>query len=308
MDASYDAAEAVKALEMRREIEMVNERCKHVSALTNEEGWEANVEILRVSHPNSWRMVKGTAGGTRENEAEEYQIHIQGILEDKRLPPIRGDNNSHKKRQHLRQSVTLSGCTSAKFLLDVEHIMDIIAHFTRHVPGIQQTAVRMVGDKTVIEIGNRIFTPRLEAPTMQSVEVDPLVDETGFIEQVSRSDAGLVYGDENVVHYGEEKTEADGTRKVLKISPQKLHVGDIVDVGFSVMGIGKGRDVKARLVLRNITLLDARFTQAWLKAKAKNQLKVTNVGRTLTLRKRPAFDDEDDGGRKTARIDGMDEA
>ncbi|KAJ3834657.1 hypothetical protein F5878DRAFT_664559 [Lentinula raphanica] len=308
MDASYDAAEAVKALELRREMEMVNDRNKHVCALTNEDGWEGNVEIMRLNNPSSWRMVKVSSGAEKRNSVEEYQIHIQGIIEDKRLPPIRGENNSQKKRQHLRQSVTLGGFESEKFALDVERIMDIIALFSRHVPGIQQVGVRQVGDRTIIEVGNRIFTPRHEAPTMEAAEVDHLMDENGFIEQVSRSDPGFVYGEENVVHYGEEKIESDGTRRVVKISPQKLHIGDIVDVGFSVMGIGKGREAKARLMLRNITLLDARFTQAWLKTKAKNQLKMTSVRTSVTLSKRPGFEDErEDAQRKIARVDGMDE-
>ncbi|KAJ3759836.1 hypothetical protein EV360DRAFT_81768 [Lentinula raphanica] len=310
MDASYDAEEAVKALEARREMEMVNERNKHVSALTSTSGWEGNVEIKRFTDPTSWRMIKEAAPPGRANMVEEYQIHIQGILEDKRLPPIKGDNNSQKKRQHLRQSVTLGGFASAKFMADVDSIMDIIALFSRHVPGIQQAAVRQVGDRTVIEIGNRIFTPRHEAPMMEPAEVNQLMDENGFIEQVVRTDSSFVYGEENVVHYGEEKMESDGTRRVINISPQKLHIGDIVDVGFSIMAIGKGREAKARLMLRNITLLDARITQAWLKVKAKKQMMTTSVRPTLTLRKRPAFSDEDnaeDGQSKVPRTDGMEE-
>ncbi|KAJ3738221.1 hypothetical protein EV360DRAFT_77021, partial [Lentinula raphanica] len=121
MDASYDAAEA-------GEDTMVNDRNKHVCALTNKVG----------GRMGSWRMVKVSSGAEKRNSVEEYQIHIQGIIEDKRLPPIRGENNSQKKRQHLRQSVTLGGFESEKFALDVERIMDIIALFSRHVPGIQQ--------------------------------------------------------------------------------------------------------------------------------------------------------------------------
>ncbi|KAJ3778497.1 hypothetical protein FB446DRAFT_699203 [Lentinula raphanica] len=63
---------------------------------------------------------------------------------------------------------------------------------------------------------------------------------------------------------------------------QKLHVGDTVDVGFSVVGIEKGRDTKAHMVLRNITLLDARHAQAWLKVKTKSQLRVTIAKPKLT--------------------------
>ncbi|KAJ3842754.1 hypothetical protein F5878DRAFT_606905 [Lentinula raphanica] len=238
-----------------------------------------------------------------QDMVEEYQVHVQGILEDKRLPPIRGENNSQKKKQHLRQSVTLSAFNSPKFLEDVDHIMEVVALFARHIPGIQQTGIRQVGEKMVIEVGNRIFTPKHEAPMMQPVEVDRLLDENGYIAQVNRTDTAFVYGDENVVYYGEEKTDIDGGRRVIDISPQKFHVGDIVDVGFTIMGIGKGRDAKARLVLRNMTLLDATHTQAWLKVKAKNQLRITNVGPMLSVRKRPGQEvDEEDTRRKMTRM------
>ncbi|KAJ3718493.1 hypothetical protein C8R42DRAFT_740877 [Lentinula raphanica] len=300
MDADYNAEKAVDAFEARREVELANERIVHVSRLTEMDGWEDRVEILKLENPSCWRMTKATKEGTeKQGMVEEFQLHIQGILEDKRVPPIRGEINSTKKKQHLRQSVTLSGINSARFMEDMEHIMDVVALFARHVPGIQQTGITQVGEKTVIEVGNRIFTPKHEAPAMRPVEVDRLVDENGYIAQVNRVDSGFVYGDENVVYYGEEKTDEDGGKRVIDISPQKFHVGDIVDVGFSIMGIGRGRDTKARLVLRSVTLLDATHTQAWLKQKAKNQLRVRNIGPVLTVRKRPGQeDDEDEDTRK----------
>ncbi|KAJ3836337.1 hypothetical protein F5878DRAFT_663056 [Lentinula raphanica] len=299
MDAHYDAEKAVKALEERREVEMENAKNMHVSRLTKTEGWEDFVQIMRVDKPASWRMVKNAIAGQVEDQmVEEYQIHIQGILEDKRLPPIRGENNkSQKKMQHMRQSIVLGGFGSAVFKEDVENVLDVVALFARHVPGIQQTGIRQEGDRTVIEVANRMFTPRHEAPAMKAAKVNKLMDENGFIEQVNQSDMGFVYGEENVVHYGEEKTEPDGTRRVIDISPQKMHIGDIVDVGFSVVAIGKGRDAKARLVLRNITLLDAKHTQAWLKAKAKNLLRVGSARGTVTLKRRLDFEEQEESAR-----------
>ncbi|KAJ3818091.1 hypothetical protein F5880DRAFT_1511247 [Lentinula raphanica] len=138
---------------------------------------------------------------------------------------------------------------------------------------------------------------------MQPVEVDRLLDENGYIGLVNRTDPGLVYGDENVVYYGKEKTEADGMKRFINIYPQKFHVGDIVDVGFSVMGIGKGRETKARLILRNMTLLDATHTQAWLKVKARSQIRIGNVGSVLTMRKRPGQEgDEEETQKKMTRM------
>ncbi|KAJ3816578.1 hypothetical protein EV361DRAFT_1019152 [Lentinula raphanica] len=259
MDSNYDEVNAVRALEERQAVELENERCEHISKLTKRKDWEKIVEVMKFDGPNCWRMIKSIRpDGVNEGKVEEYQVHVVGILEDKRLPPIRGD----------KQSVTLGGFQCSQFMEDIEHIMDVVALFSRHVPGIQQAFIKQVGDKTMIEVGNRIFTPRNEAPTMQPATVDRLMDENGFIQQVNKTGTGFVYGEENVVYYGEEITDDDGTN--------------------SVVGIGKGRDMKARLVLRNVTLLDSTYTQLWLKTKVKGQLRLGGAARpVLAGRKRP---------------------
>lgn len=47
----------------------------------------------------------------------------------------------------------------------------------------------------------------------------------------------------------------------MQITPQNLHVGDIVDIGFSMVVVGKHENLKARMILRSIMLLDATHTQ-----------------------------------------------
>lgn len=49
--------------------------------------------------------------------------------------------------------------------------------------------------------------------------------------------------------------------RTVHISPQKLHVGDLVDIAFSMVAFGKGNELKARLLLCNIMLLNATHTQ-----------------------------------------------
>ncbi|KAJ3771172.1 hypothetical protein FB446DRAFT_704850 [Lentinula raphanica] len=107
--------------------------------------------------------------------------------------------------------------------------------------------------------------------------------------------AGKEFG--SVVYDSKERTEEDVLRE-----------GDIVDVDFGVVGIGKGRDTEARMVLRNITLVDARHTQVseertgerqgMAESEDKSQLRVTVAGLTLTVRKRPEFDEEEVNARK----------
>ncbi|KAH7880299.1 uncharacterized protein C8R40DRAFT_1165227 [Lentinula edodes] len=127
----------------------------------------------------------------------------------------------------------------------------------------------------MIEVSNQIFTPKSDAPSMNPVKVRKDVDENGFIERVNATDTMYVYGEENIVLYSEEKLDQEGGKKTIRIPPQKLHVGDIVDVAFNMVAVGKPNEQKAILLLRNITLLDATHTQThgmqkWLKQKVKN--------------------------------------
>ncbi|KAJ3803742.1 hypothetical protein F5876DRAFT_84552 [Lentinula aff. lateritia] len=109
----------------------------------------------------------------------------------------------------------------------------------------------------------------------------------------------FVYGEENIVLYGEEKTDASRHNKTVRISPQKLHVGDIVDIAFSMVAFGKGNKLKARLLLCNITLLDK-----WLKQKAKNQF--LSVKSQPMLRRRREFDNDEDEEDARKRMRHMD--
>ncbi|KAJ3879785.1 hypothetical protein F5051DRAFT_438402 [Lentinula edodes] len=59
-----------------------------------------------------------------------------------------------------------------------------------------------------------------------------------------------------------------------------------------MIAFGKGSELKARLSLRNITLLDATHTQRWLKQKVKNQF--LSVKMQPTLRRRLEFGDDDE--------------
>ncbi|KAJ3886751.1 hypothetical protein GG344DRAFT_81388 [Lentinula edodes] len=151
-------------------------------------------------------------------------------------------------------------------------------------------------------MSNRIFTPKVEAPNMNPATVNPEMDENGFIERINATNGMFVYGEENIVVYREERIDATGRRKTVRIPPQRLHVGDIVDVAFSMVVFGRGSELKARLLLRNITLLDATHTQKWLKEKVKAQS--LNIRMQPTLKRRLEFEDAEEDARK--RMKAMD--
>lgn len=108
----------------------------------------------------------------------------------------------------------------------------------------------------------------------------------------------------------------------MQITPQNLHIGDIVDIGFCMVVVGKQGNLKARLILRTITLLDATHTQvskftshkhdqvltknvqAWLKEKAKRHNQASQKQPTLKKQQRFEVDEEDARKKlKDMRID-----
>lgn len=49
-------------------------------------GWEDGVEICKFEEPSCWRMTQSDTNGIFE-----VILHMQGVIEDKKLPPIRGE-------------------------------------------------------------------------------------------------------------------------------------------------------------------------------------------------------------------------
>ncbi|KAJ4499810.1 hypothetical protein C8R41DRAFT_863784 [Lentinula lateritia] len=284
MDNSYDSKNAG------------NEIRPHISNFVEMKGWEDGVEIRKFEEPSCWRMTQSNANGIFE-----VILHMQGVIEDKKLPPIHveGQFTNHemgstkKRMQHLRQSITVSGLGSKDFAGDVDAVYDMYALFSRHVPGLKIMATKGTVEQPMLEMSNRIFTPKIEAPNMNPTTVNPEMDENGLIARTNATDAMFIW-EENVVLYGEERMDSSGRKK--------LHVGDIVNVAFSMVAFGRGNKLKARLLLRNITLLDATHTQKWLKEKVKNQS--MNVKVPPTLKRRLEFeDDEEEANIRMKRMD-----
>lgn len=49
--------------------------------------WGDCVEVKKYPEPDCWRIT----WVQNENEVEEVVLHIQGIVVDKKVPPIRGE-------------------------------------------------------------------------------------------------------------------------------------------------------------------------------------------------------------------------
>ncbi|KIK55334.1 hypothetical protein GYMLUDRAFT_62614 [Collybiopsis luxurians FD-317 M1] len=124
------------------------------------------------------------------------------------------------------------------------------------------------------------------------------VDPEGTIASMNTEDSQFVHGAENIVDYGEERCEQDREKRTHNIKPEKIHVGNIVDVAFSVIAVPMKHELHAFLVLRVVTLLDGSHTQNWIKAKICGKM-LTKTG--VQLKKRSAFDNEDEMNVEEAR-------
>ncbi|KAJ3823876.1 hypothetical protein F5880DRAFT_1506634 [Lentinula raphanica] len=249
-----------------------------------EKGWDANMKIERFYQPNCWRIVWDDGS----DAPNEVLFHMQGVVEGRCLPPFKKTTESRqiKKIRHTCQWITISGLGSSDtFNNDRDGIMEVYATFARMVNGLGAVEFKKVNDREAVEFGNRLFTPKEEAPGMEWADIGDAVHSMGFMQWVRKNNVGLIYGEENVVRYGEEytkyadaKDKSNGKKRTSDIIPQKIHVGDIVDVGFTMIGVEGGRmsPPKARLLLRTITLIDSSHAQEWIKTKAKMQVTGNN--------------------------------
>ncbi|KAJ3826640.1 hypothetical protein EV361DRAFT_870212 [Lentinula raphanica] len=307
IDTLYDLDQAKQGASLERiQGNRRKDRKNHtqISDIGKTKGWEANVKIVKFYEPNCWRMVQ--ADGS--DEPHEVVFHMQGIIEGKCLPPFKTTTDRQtKKIRHIRQWIVISGLGNEAFEKDREGIMEVYALFARIANGVGGIEFKTTNERDMVEIGNRLFTPKDEAPNMEWAEIDEDMDSMGFMRWVKTNNIGLVYGEENVVKYGEEYTKItdsnpEGKKRTMDIIPQKLHVGDIVDVGFTMVGIegGKMSAPKAKLLLRTVTLIDSKHAQDWIKAKAKAQ--VSGTTKKIQFGKRNFEDDEIEGTRKKFQL------
>ncbi|KAF9066651.1 hypothetical protein BDP27DRAFT_1423680 [Rhodocollybia butyracea] len=233
----------------------------------------------KYSEPDCWPVTWRQTGEC----SEEVIFHIQGVIEDKKLAPVKGDRSA-KKLRHLRQSIVVSGLGSEGFDRDIEAVMDVYAILARHVPGLKPIEIKDLGRYSGLEFSSRLFTPKNEAPNMEWAVIDEMIDSNNFLHNVKASGVGYVYGDENVVNFGVEVNGKEKKKKKTEtIAPHQLHIGDIVDIAFAAIAIeGRGANNPtsgvAKLLLRSVTLLEGKHTQAWIKKKAMLELLLTGGG------------------------------
>ncbi|TFK58156.1 hypothetical protein BDN72DRAFT_721604, partial [Pluteus cervinus] len=182
--------------------------------------------------PSSWRLVK--QGG----EEEEVVFTLQGVIEEKNLPPVVEDPKIPKtKMQFLTQSVTLSGLGTPTFDESVVALSEVYTVFSRQFPEGRmmplQSSPSSFGSGSSLVLSNRYFTRRSEGPQMKSIPFPSTVDPRKILTRHLSS--SLIHTEENDVQYFVRHSDMGKNHKYHVASPQNFRVGDIVEVQFSLV-------------------------------------------------------------------------
>jgi hypothetical protein len=114
----------------------------------------------------------------------------------------------------LQQSVTLTGFETATFNKGVQALLDVQGFFDRHIPvnKIEEcTIIDKYDDSLGIQLSNRYFTARREAPTDKQVAFTLEIDPSGYLASLAGDQ--FFHGEQNIVKYYNRKVVDGGAIK-----------------------------------------------------------------------------------------------
>ncbi|TFK59963.1 hypothetical protein BDN72DRAFT_724233, partial [Pluteus cervinus] len=206
--------------------------------------------------PSSWRLVK-----QGEGEGEEVVFTLQGVIEEKNLPPMVEDPNfriPRNKAQYLTQSVTISGLGTSTFEDSITALNEMYTVFSRQFPEgrlmpLQSNSSNWGLGRSLV-LSNRYFTKRSEGPQMKSVPFPAAVDPRKILTRYLTS--SLIHTEENDVQYFVLLTVI----RYHSSTPQNFRVGDIVEVQFSLVVYQmRTEHYVLKPMLYSLALLDAKY-------------------------------------------------
>ncbi|KAK7054464.1 hypothetical protein VNI00_003662 [Paramarasmius palmivorus] len=233
---------------------------------------DANTDVHQTGTREclTWRITSQSA----EGNSEETVFTVQGIIVQCDLPPILRGFGKHTTARNIQQRVVITGLDQPTFLSAIEGLNRVNMFLRRHIredtlPEIHSNA----GDHYTIEVTNRYFTSQRFAANETHVPFPESVDPKGHLERLKT--ATFIHTTENDVSYYERTVSDNGKQKFKEIDPSRFRAGDIVEIQLTLTLAetqSKSNSVrqtkenetkyKTRLVLRGITMLDSRFSEA----------------------------------------------
>ena len=113
----------------------------------------------------------------------------------------------------LRQGITITGLGTPTFERSVNAAKVIYEMFQRQYPQGKLESWNPGTHRgcTTLEMSNRYFTPKRDAPDMEHIPFDKLVDPFGVLETMIES--GYTHGEENKVRYFARETDEEGNER-----------------------------------------------------------------------------------------------
>ncbi|KAJ7715115.1 hypothetical protein B0H16DRAFT_1742204 [Mycena metata] len=263
MNQFYRTKDAASCLEA--EAESIRAAMAAQRTATSQHLADLNVEEATVVEcglgRKSWRIcVPNPADGI----ADEVVFAIQGIITRANLVPTNVQHMDHRRAMRLTQHLEVTGFETGVFeecMTRLELAQDLFAqHFSGHP--ITRLTIPVGRTGHVLGASNRIFTPKVDAPTEQGSEFQPGMDPLGALERLKTEE--LIHGPENIVRYY-KRTKEKSTSKISYDTsfPGIFRPGDVAEMHASLIAIRTGdRKIKVTCRLHAVTLLDSSYTKA----------------------------------------------
>ncbi|TFK62989.1 hypothetical protein BDN72DRAFT_902770 [Pluteus cervinus] len=235
--------------------------------------WLTLYAIEEYPEPHCWRLIKNVG-----DEKQEAVFNLHGIIVDKDLPPITVAPTNTKSCAFLRQQITLSGLNTSEFEYAVDKARNVYNKFRRFFPEKQllpwPELKCTISEGRTLTLGNRYFTRRSEAPTLQPIPFEPYVDPNRIL--AGCVNARLFHSADNTVNYYRRYKGEDGELIHDIIPPQNFRIGDIVDTQFCfVVYRMRTGEHTLRLMLYSITLVDGKLSDEYDLKKMKAETQTT---------------------------------
>ena len=113
----------------------------------------------------------------------------------------------------LCQGITITGFGTPSFQQSIEGVQLIYELFQCHCPGgkLENWKPGTHRGFPTLDLSNRYFTPTRDAPNMENVPFDKLVDPFGILEGMIES--GYTHGEENTVRYFTREIDEKGNER-----------------------------------------------------------------------------------------------
>ncbi|TFK58566.1 hypothetical protein BDN72DRAFT_781927 [Pluteus cervinus] len=254
-----------------------------ISVSVNSQGkddadWLTSYAIEEYPEPHCWRLIKNVS-----DEKQEAVFSLHGVIVDKDLPPIVVAPTHTKAYAFLRQQITLSGLNIPEFEDAVDKARDIYNRFRRFFPEKQllpwPELKCIISEGRTLTLGNRYFTRRSEAPTLQPIPFERYVDPNRIL--AGCTNAQLFHSADNTVNYYRRYKDENGELVYVHdvVPPQNFRIGDIVDTQFCfVVYRMRTGEHTLRLMLYSITLVDGKLSDVSQSSSAFKNFTETTLG------------------------------